>query len=84
MFRIQEQLARLQIRLEDRHQTKALAEAKHRQAQDQLEAMKSHYSSTASQANTVKAHGETDLPFGGPALVLPGLYFLLNVLHFLT
>lgn len=67
MFRIQEQLARLHTRLEDRHQTKEQAEAKNRQAQDHLEAMRSHYSSTTSQASNVKANGETDWPFGGLA-----------------
>ncbi|GAA6228588.1 coiled-coil domain-containing protein 40 isoform X2 [Lates japonicus] len=56
MFRLQEQLARLHARLEDRHQIKAQAEAKHRQAQDQLEATKSQYSSTASQASKAKAN----------------------------
>ncbi|XP_035492156.1 coiled-coil domain-containing protein 40 isoform X1 [Scophthalmus maximus] len=43
---IQEQLARLHTRLEDHHQTKAQAEAKCRQAQDQLEEVKGHHSST--------------------------------------
>lgn len=70
MFRIQEQLARLQTRLEDRHNTKAQAEAKHWQAQDQLEATKSQCSSITSQDRKAKANGETDLPFGGLALVL--------------
>ncbi|XP_070781226.1 coiled-coil domain-containing protein 40 [Enoplosus armatus] len=56
MFRIQEQLARLQTRLEDRHQIKAQAEAKHRQAQDQLEAMKNQYSSFTSQNSEAKAN----------------------------
>lgn len=65
MFRIQEQLARLQTRLEDRNHTKAQAEAKHLQAQDQLEAMKSQCSSITSQDSKAKASGETDLPFGG-------------------
>lgn len=59
MFRIQEQLARLQTRLEDRHQTKAQAEAKHRQAQDQLEEIKCQYSSDASQDRKARANGET-------------------------
>ena len=59
VFDIQEQLVRLQTRLEDRHQTKAQAEAKHRQAQDQLEAMKSQYSSNTSQESNARANGET-------------------------
>lgn len=59
MFRIQERLARLQTRLEDRNHTKAQAEAKHLQAQDQLEAMKSQYSSITSQDSKAKANGET-------------------------
>lgn len=65
MFRVQEQLARLQTRLEDRNHTKAQAETKHRQAQDQLEAMKSQYSSSISQDSKAKASGKTDLPFDG-------------------
>ncbi|KAM7418487.1 hypothetical protein PAMA_015890 [Pampus argenteus] len=56
MFRIQEQLARLQTRLEDRHQTKAQAEAKRKQTQDQLEAMKRQYSSNSSQDNKARAN----------------------------
>lgn len=76
MFRIQEQLARLQTRLEDRHHTKAQAEARHRQAQDQLEAMKSQYSIITSQDSKAKANGETDLPFGSLALVLIQDYIL--------
>ncbi|XP_026158224.1 coiled-coil domain-containing protein 40 [Mastacembelus armatus] len=55
MFRIQEQLARLYTTLEDRNQTKAQAEVKHQQAQDQLEAMKSKFSSTTSQDSKAKA-----------------------------
>ncbi len=70
MFRIQEQLARLQTRLEDRHHTKAQAEAKHQQAQDQLEAMKNQCSSITHQDSKAKANGETDLPFGGLAFIL--------------
>lgn len=70
MFRIQEQLARLQTRLEDRHHTKTQAEAKHQQAQDQLAAMRNKWSSITSQNSKAKANGETDLPFGGLALVL--------------
>nr|XP_046258864.1 coiled-coil domain-containing protein 40 isoform X2 [Scatophagus argus] len=55
MFRIQEQLARLQTRLEDRHHTKEQAEAKHQQAQFQLEEMKSQYSNITNQDNKAKA-----------------------------
>ncbi|XP_047435311.1 coiled-coil domain-containing protein 40 isoform X2 [Mugil cephalus] len=55
MFRVQEQLARMQNRLEDRHKTKSQAEAKHRQAQDQLEATKSQYASITSQDRGLKA-----------------------------
>uniref|UniRef100_A0A3B4TDT8 Coiled-coil domain 40 molecular ruler complex subunit n=1 Tax=Seriola dumerili TaxID=41447 RepID=A0A3B4TDT8_SERDU len=55
MYTIQEQLARLYTRLEDRHHTKVQAEAKHRQAQDQLEATKSYYSSTTSQLSQLQA-----------------------------
>ncbi|TDH16399.1 hypothetical protein EPR50_G00020560 [Perca flavescens] len=49
MYRIQEQLARLQTRLDDRHQASAQAEGKHQQAQDHLEAMKSQYSCITTQ-----------------------------------
>ncbi|XP_023262649.1 coiled-coil domain-containing protein 40 [Seriola lalandi dorsalis] len=56
MFTIQEQLARLYTRLEDRQHTKVQAEAKHRQAQDQLEATKNHYSSTTSQCSKAKTN----------------------------
>uniref|UniRef100_A0A3P8TBS3 Coiled-coil domain 40 molecular ruler complex subunit n=1 Tax=Amphiprion percula TaxID=161767 RepID=A0A3P8TBS3_AMPPE len=55
MFRVQEQLARMQNKLEDGHQTKAQAEAKHRQTQDQLETMKSQYSYTISQDRELQA-----------------------------
>lgn len=65
IFKIQEQLARLKTKMEDRHHTKAQAEAKHRQTQDQLEAIKSQHSSITSQESKAKANGETDLPFGG-------------------
>ncbi|XP_038570330.1 coiled-coil domain-containing protein 40 isoform X2 [Micropterus salmoides] len=56
MFRIQEQLARLQTRLEDRHHTKTQAEAKHQQAQDQLAAMRNKWSSITSQNSKAKAN----------------------------
>ncbi|XP_051801088.1 coiled-coil domain-containing protein 40 isoform X2 [Acanthochromis polyacanthus] len=55
MFTVQEQLARLQNKLEDGHQTKAQAEAKHRQTQDQLETIKSQYSCTISQDREAEA-----------------------------
>ncbi|XP_034744686.1 coiled-coil domain-containing protein 40 [Etheostoma cragini] len=44
IYRVQEQLATLQTRLDDRHQAIAQAVGKHQQAQDQLEAMKSQHS----------------------------------------
>ena len=66
MFRVQELLTRLQSRLDDCHQTKAQAEAKHQQAQDQLEAVKRQHSRVTSQDGKAKANGETD----------PGLYFI--------
>ncbi|KAM7009676.1 coiled-coil domain-containing protein 40 [Tautogolabrus adspersus] len=56
MFRVQEQLARLQNRLEDRHHNKAQAEAEHLQIQDQLRVMKSQYSSSSSQNNKAKSN----------------------------
>lgn len=59
MFMIQEQLAGLQTRLEGRYQTKVEAEAQHQQAQDQLEAMKTKYSSTVSRDSKARANSET-------------------------
>ncbi|KAM8880531.1 coiled-coil domain-containing protein 40 isoform 2-T3 [Spinachia spinachia] len=56
MFRIQEQLARLQTRLDGHHHTKAQAEAKHQQAQDQLEAMKNQCARITGQNGKAKAH----------------------------
>ncbi|XP_070832310.1 coiled-coil domain-containing protein 40 isoform X1 [Chaetodon trifascialis] len=56
IFKIQEHLARLQTKLEDRHHTKAQAEAKHWQSGNQLEAMKSQHSSTSSQESKAKAN----------------------------
>ncbi|KAI3352756.1 hypothetical protein L3Q82_019334 [Scortum barcoo] len=53
MFRIQEQLARLQTRLEGRHH--ANAEDKRRQAQTQLEAVKDKFSSITSQCSKANA-----------------------------
>ncbi|XP_049428773.1 coiled-coil domain-containing protein 40 [Epinephelus fuscoguttatus] len=55
MFRTQEHLGRLQTRLDDRHHTKAQAEAKHQQTQDQLGVMKSHHSSISNRAIKAKA-----------------------------
>uniref|UniRef100_A0A672Y7G3 Coiled-coil domain containing 40 n=1 Tax=Sphaeramia orbicularis TaxID=375764 RepID=A0A672Y7G3_9TELE len=46
---LQEKLVRLQTKLEDHHQTKTQAEAKHQQSRDQLEITKAQYSSTLSQ-----------------------------------
>lgn len=59
MFGVQEQLVELQARLDDRNQNKAQAEARHRQAQDQLEAMKSQYSNNSSLEKKAKVYGET-------------------------
>lgn len=61
MFKIQEHLARLYTRLEGHHQTKAQAEAKHRQAQDRLDEIKSQFSNITSQDRKAKANGETVL-----------------------
>ncbi|XP_031722936.1 coiled-coil domain-containing protein 40 [Anarrhichthys ocellatus] len=55
-FRVQEKLARLRTRLDDRHHAKAQAEAKHQQTQDQLEAMKSQHSRITSQNDKAKAN----------------------------
>ncbi|KAF3687186.1 Coiled-coil domain-containing protein 40 [Channa argus] len=55
VFRLQEQMARVHTRLEDHHQTKAQAEAKRHQAQDQLDEMKSQYSHLSSQNTKAKA-----------------------------
>lgn len=59
MFQLQEQLARLHGRLEDRHQTKAQAEAKHRQVQAQLETQKSQFSTATNRDRQAKASGES-------------------------
>lgn len=83
MYRIQEQLAKLQTRLDDHHQASAQAEGKHQQAQDQLEAMKSQYSCITGQNVKAKAHGETDWQCGGLALVLNQDYISFLVLHHL-
>lgn len=58
-FGVQEQLVKLQTRLDDRNQNKAQAEARHQQAQDQLEAMKSEYSSNTNQESKARTYGET-------------------------
>ncbi|XP_041641534.1 coiled-coil domain-containing protein 40 [Cheilinus undulatus] len=55
MYKVQEQLARAQARLEDRNHSKDLAEAKLRQALDQLEVMKAHYSSVSRMNSEAKA-----------------------------
>ncbi|XP_068444609.1 coiled-coil domain-containing protein 40 isoform X2 [Clinocottus analis] len=56
MFRVQEQLAKLQTKLEDHHHSKAQAEATHQQVQDQLAAMKSQYSRIRGQHGKAKAN----------------------------
>lgn len=75
MFRVQEQLARLQNRLEDCHKTKSQAEAKHWLAQDQLKATKTQYSSITSQDMGAKANGEPDLSLGHPVLLSRKLFY---------
>ncbi|XP_053183141.1 coiled-coil domain-containing protein 40 [Scomber japonicus] len=55
-FGVQEQLVKLQTRLDDRNQNKAQAEARHQQAQDQLEAMKSEYSSNTNQESKARTY----------------------------
>ncbi|XP_073328647.1 coiled-coil domain-containing protein 40 [Pagrus major] len=55
-FRVQKQLSRLRTKLEDRRQTKEQAEAKHRKAQDQLQEMKSQFTSLTSQDSKAKAY----------------------------
>ncbi|XP_035515431.1 coiled-coil domain-containing protein 40 [Morone saxatilis] len=56
IFGVQEQLARLQTKLEGRQHTKAEAEAKRLQALDQLKAMKSQFSSITNQDIKAKAN----------------------------
>ena len=58
MYGVQEQLARLQTRLDDRQHTKAEAEAKRQQARDQLEEIKRQYSNITGQDRKDKANGE--------------------------
>uniref|UniRef100_UPI003AAAC844 coiled-coil domain-containing protein 40 n=1 Tax=Centroberyx gerrardi TaxID=166262 RepID=UPI003AAAC844 len=56
LYGVQEQLARLQARLEDSHHSTAQAAAERRQAQDRLEAVKGQYHSTTSQASKERTH----------------------------
>ncbi|XP_077425880.1 coiled-coil domain-containing protein 40-like isoform X2 [Vanacampus margaritifer] len=56
LYREQERLKRLQTRLDGQKQTKLLAEGKHRQVQDELEAVKSCQSSTTNQCNKTRAN----------------------------
>ncbi|XP_061686252.1 coiled-coil domain-containing protein 40-like isoform X2 [Syngnathoides biaculeatus] len=56
LFREQERLKRLQTRLDGQQKTKALAEAKHRQVQDELKAMKSCHSNTTKQCTKTRTN----------------------------
>ncbi|XP_061685247.1 coiled-coil domain-containing protein 40-like isoform X2 [Syngnathoides biaculeatus] len=56
LFREQERLKRLQTRLDDQQQNKVLAEGKHREVNDELEAVKSFQSCTTSQCETTRAN----------------------------
>lgn len=56
-----DKLDKIKTKLKECHQTKAQAEAKRRQAQEQLEAAKSHYLTTKSQWSKAKANGESAL-----------------------
>ncbi|XP_045068914.1 coiled-coil domain-containing protein 40 [Coregonus clupeaformis] len=56
LYGIQQELARLQACLEDRHETNTQAAAQRRQAQDQLEGVRSQYRTTASQAGKQRSH----------------------------
>ncbi|XP_061626038.1 coiled-coil domain-containing protein 40-like isoform X1 [Phyllopteryx taeniolatus] len=56
LFREQERLKRLQTRLDGQQKTKALAEDKHRQVQDELKAMKSCHSSTTNQCTMTRTN----------------------------
>uniref|UniRef100_A0A4W5QVW7 Coiled-coil domain 40 molecular ruler complex subunit n=1 Tax=Hucho hucho TaxID=62062 RepID=A0A4W5QVW7_9TELE len=56
LYGIQQELARLQACLEGRHETNAQAAAQRRQAQDQLEGVRSQYRTTASQACKQRSH----------------------------
>ncbi|KAM3864676.1 coiled-coil domain-containing protein 40 [Diretmus argenteus] len=56
LYKMQEQLVRLQASLEDGHQSTAQAGTQRRQAQEQLEAMKHQYHNTASQASKERNH----------------------------
>lgn len=59
LYRVQEQLARSQACLEDRHQTIERAAAEYREAQDQLETMRSQYRKHVGQASKERVYGET-------------------------
>ncbi|XP_055762960.1 coiled-coil domain-containing protein 40 [Salvelinus fontinalis] len=56
LYGIQQELARLQACLEGRHETNAQAAAQRRQAQDQLEGVRSQYRTRASQAGKQRSH----------------------------
>ncbi|XP_074553848.1 coiled-coil domain-containing protein 40 [Halichoeres trimaculatus] len=55
LYKIQAQFSRLRNKLEDRHHTKAQAEAKHRQTQDEVEVTKGQYSGGSRQNSDAKA-----------------------------
>lgn len=63
MFRVQEQLARAQARLQDLTHSTAQSKVKRQQAQAQLEAAKAQHSSVTIQYREEEAIGKTDLPF---------------------
>ncbi|XP_077379655.1 coiled-coil domain-containing protein 40-like isoform X2 [Festucalex cinctus] len=56
LYREQERLKRLQTRLDSQQQTKVLAEGKHRQVQDELEAIKVCQSSRTKQCHKTRAN----------------------------
>uniref|UniRef100_A0A8C2EDW1 Coiled-coil domain containing 40 n=1 Tax=Cyprinus carpio TaxID=7962 RepID=A0A8C2EDW1_CYPCA len=72
-FPLQIMLARLQASLEASHEANAQAASQHRQAQDQLDGVKSQYQDTASQANKQRMQ-VSDLQSKVDSLALKLLY----------
>ncbi|XP_042614063.1 coiled-coil domain-containing protein 40-like [Cyprinus carpio] len=70
---VHEMLARLQASLEASHEANAQAASQHRQAQDQLDGVKSQYQDTASQANKQRMQ-VSDLQSKVDSLALKLLY----------
>lgn len=58
LYSVQQELARLQAVLEDRHESSTKATNEKRRAQEQLENIRNQYSSTAGHTSTQRTQGE--------------------------